>query len=311
MKNQTFILIFVLVLCCLNPLNSLTVDSRMTHNDIGELTTQVELPASERFEENRFAHVQEFYSVTQAFPERYAEFQNTRRSDQKVTLISDVASFPGYLPSVDSQSEIRNFNSEPVISINYSKSYRFLDQDLWSTEDFKQAITISGTFGRFSEAVTQRNRLPSRLCMVSTTYIIGSGYSRGDWLRRGKRLLLVAQAPEVINGNPDSIGEDTLKMSWLITGTLTSRESETAQFSFNGAITYQPHFYASDFQVQSTSEAVTIDHSINSGKDITITIKETISVPILLSKVFAVLATIILVFRFKNLKRWIAHFFNN
>lgn len=316
MKKRIFVILSILVLFLLDPFQSLITNSKTVSDKSEAVTAQVEFNTPEQPDNPSLLEAQDWYSVRRKSPAERIQAWDPRVVPQKFIVVSDFASFPGFLPSTHDQSEVRHNINNTVIHLDYKRGYRFGNRDLWESGFMKQDVSLFGTFGRFDEQLIKRALLPSKICIVGAVYHLGkteiANHGLETFFKRRRLIVMIPQAADILSGNPNSFGEDTLKMHWRILGGLVTEKNKpsAAKFSFDSAINYKAEFYASNFQVQSTSELITIDHSINSGKDITITIKEAIAIPPLMAKIFGLLAIITLVLCFQVLKWWLAQLSN-
>lgn len=203
--------------------------------------------------------------------------------------------------------------SPTVITFSSIKKYTLFGHNLFDTQDLELEGAVYGKFGTYDEYMQKARQFPP--VFMTGVHFSTRRVSQQSSLLSADRLYLSFQGLGVMSDIIDSAGDDSLAMDWLVKGKLISarRQIELVDFSFDAALSHHPHFYASNFQAQSISPAVTVKHSTASNKDIVITVEEIVSLNTLLAKILFILLVvgITITLRFKILKRFISRFSNS
>lgn len=234
-------------------------------------------------------------------------FRNPFVYHNPVLLKSDFASFS----SRPLSAGINPPQGPTIMTLVNTKRYTLFGKNIFDIQDLEFDGEVHGIFGLFDDTVQDRIQFP-RVYMVNILFGIERIEQQFPWLNND-RLYLSFQGLETMSGTADSLGDDSLKMDWLVEGQLVSarRQIELVNFSFKGALSHHPHFYISDFQAQATSSAITVEQTINSDKNIVITIEETVSLNVLFGFILSLFTLIILGFRAKSIKRLIVRFLSD
>ncbi|WP_017660518.1 hypothetical protein [Baaleninema simplex] len=212
------------------------------------------------------------YDNTDSLQEYYFFRRSGYQRDWSNILIdSDGVSFP-YIGIVDtSGGEVQVNVRRRVIRLIYRVVHLNFGKIISDDLVLETKIDFIGTFGLLSEETVRDNRLPSRVCIINMFYLLGRTTSMGN-----NQLQFFFRASERVGLNPNHPQNTVPAIDWQVVGNLVSESGDFAQFQFDATTTHEPHFYASNFEINSRSEMIEVKPIIEPGHNITIVIQKII-----------------------------------